>query len=288
MAAVSTAMTNDDLIAAHHLDQVRRGLMPNSIIRRDRCLKTFGKHIHPRSLLSATREDIEKFLDARDIGSRTRYSWLSHLHGFYEWAIRDEVGTDDPTTRIIRPKMRRALPRPAATDELRHALDKAIPRHRCWILLGAYMGLRCQEIAGMRREDVLDSEGLLRVTKAKGGHERMLPLHEEVAQALKDLPIPRIGWVFLRPRGGPYPPAQLSFEFNRFLHQVGVDASAHQLRHWFGTNLYAQTHDIRLTQEMLGHANPATTAIYTAFDRRAAGEAVRAMSFAEPEPDEAA
>jgi len=39
--------------------------------------------------------------------------------------------------------------------------------------------------------------------------------------------------------------------------------TAHQLRHWFGTNLYAQSHDIRITQEMLGHASSATTAIYT-------------------------
>lgn len=99
--------------------------------------------------------------------------------------------------------------------------------------------------------------------------------------------MPRTGWMFTRPRGGPYSPVDVSHDFNRFLRSAGVTGSAHTLRHWFGTNLYAQSHDIRLTQEMLGHANIVTTAIYTAFDQRAAGEAVSAISFASvagPEP----
>ena len=70
----------------------------------------------------------------------------------------------------------------------------------------------------------------------------------------------------------PYSPVDVSHHFNRFLRSAGVTGSAHTLRHWFGTNLYAQSHDIRLTQEMLGHARVITTAIYTAFDQRGAGE----------------
>ena len=280
------AMTNTELIAAHHTDQIRRGLMPSSIRQRDDRMTIFAKWLSTTNLLDATRQDVESFLDERDIGARTRYAWLSHLHGFYAWAIRDELTGEDPTARIVRPKMRRALPRPAATAELRHALTVAQPHERCWILLAAYMGLRCQEIAGMRREDVLEGEGLLRVTKAKGGKERLLPLHPEVLGALRALPMPRTGWVFTRPRGGAYTPMHMSQNFNAFLRRAGVEATAHQLRHWFGTNLYAQSHDIRMTQEMLGHANPATTAIYTAFDKKAAAVAVRNMSF-DPTPDAA-
>ena len=272
-------MDNTELIEAHHVDQVRRGLMPSSIRQRNDRIAIFAKWLAGTNLLEATRQDVERFLDERDIGARTRYAWLSHLHGFYAWAIRDEITADDPTARIIRPKMRRALPRPAATDELRHALTVASPVERCWVLLAAYMGLRCQEIAGMRREDVLEGEGLLRVTKAKGGKERLLPLHPQVLEALKALPMPRTGWIFDRPRGGAYNPMQMSQNFNAFLRRADVEATAHQLRHWFGTNLYAQSHDIRMTQEMLGHANPATTAIYTAFDKTAAAKAVKAMSF---------
>jgi site-specific recombinase XerD len=275
-------MDTAELIKAHHTDQVRRGLMLSSIEQRGAKLVVFARFLDPTGLLDATRGDIEQFLDARQIGSRTRYAWLSHLSSFYDWAIRDDLLMTNPTLRIIRPKMRRALPRPAATSDLRRALGVAAPDELCWLLLAAYMGLRCQEIAGLRREDVLEGESVLRVTKAKGGKERLVPLHPDVLEAFRCLPMPRVGWMFQRPRGGPYNPVQMSQNFNGFLRRAGVDATAHQLRHWFGTNLYAQSHDIRMTQEMLGHANPATTAIYTAFDQRAAMRSVQAMSFNDP------
>ena len=97
--------------------------------------------------------------------------------------------------------------------------------------------------------------------------------------------MPRSGWIFLRPNGGPYKPEDLSHEFNAFLRANDVPATAHQLRHWFGTNLYGQTHDLRLTQEMLGHSNLATTAIYTQFDRRAAATAIGQLDFSAPPDD---
>jgi integrase len=272
-------MTNAELIAAHHVDQERRGLLPTSIEKRDDNLRVFARCVAPTELLDVTRADVERFLDARRITASTRYAWLSHLHRFYDWTLRADLGTVDPTARIVRPKLRRRLPRPVATAELKAALVDAQPLHRCWLLLAAYMGLRCQEIAGIRRDDVLEDEGLLRVVKGKGGVERLIPLHPEILDALRALPMPRHGWVFTGVRGGPYSPAHLSHDFNAFLRSAGVSGTAHQLRHWFGTNLYAQTHDIRLTQEMLGHADLATTAIYTAFDRQGAVAAIRAMNF---------
>ena len=62
--------------------------------------------------------------------------------------------------------------------------------------LAAYAGLRCQEIAGLDREDVLEAKGLLRVVKGKGGVERIVPLHPEALAALRCLPMPRSGALF--------------------------------------------------------------------------------------------
>jgi site-specific recombinase XerD len=56
---------------------------------------------------------------------------------------------------------------------------------------------------------------------------------------------------------------------------IGVAATAHQLRHWFATQAYRGSRDLRVVQELLGHASPTTTAIYTAFSRT---ESVRAVS----------
>src|ERR1039458_1440454 len=137
-------MTTDDLIRAHHLSQVRRNNRPRSISRRDDNLATFARWLSPRGLLAAQRDDVERFLDERrarsggPIVARTRYGWLSHFHGFYPWAISEDLTTEDPTAHIIRPKMERTLPRPAATGELLAALQDASPLHRCWLLLAAY------------------------------------------------------------------------------------------------------------------------------------------------------
>lgn len=168
-------MNTDQLIAGHHLDQGRRGVLPSSVRRRDEAVRAFARYLEPRGLLEATRGDVEEFLDRRHIGARTRYTWLSHLHAFYAWAEREELSSNDPTARIVRPRLRRSLPRPADTDQLRQALEVADPQRRCWVLLAAFMGLRCQEIAGIRREDVLEADGVLRVVKGKGGKERLLP-----------------------------------------------------------------------------------------------------------------
>src|ERR1035437_7292649 len=107
-------MTDDELIAAPHPSQVRRNLMPTSIEKRDESLEVFARAMGTGSLLAATRQDIELFLDSRHtsrgpIVPKTRYAWLSHLHGFYEWAIREEISTVDPTAKIVRPKMHRGL-----------------------------------------------------------------------------------------------------------------------------------------------------------------------------------
>lgn len=258
--------------------QERRGLRPRSIRRQMGALMTVARWMEPRPLLMATREDVEAFLDSREIGPRTTYGYLSSLHGLFGWAVDRDLAQVDPTLHIPRPRMHRLMPRPAAGPDVARALAHGTPKQRCWVVLAALQGLRCQEIAGMRREDVLEHEDLLRVTNGKGGHERVLPLHPAVADELARLPMPRVGYLFHRQQGGIYSPERLSREFNAFLASAQVPATAHQLRHTFGTALYAVSKDLRLTQEMLGHSSPTTTAVYTAWDRGAAGAALRSLS----------
>jgi site-specific recombinase XerD len=69
----------------------------------------------------------------------------------------------------------------------------------------------------------------------------------------------------------------MSATIGRYLRDLGIDATAHQLRHWFATNVYAAGHDIRVTQELLGHSNPSTTSRYVAFSAVAAEAAVKSL-----------
>lgn len=261
-------------------DHERRGFLRSTIEKRQIQVKALGRWMATRSIFDATRTDIESFLDSRDICARSRYTWLASLHVFFTWAVENGHMAVDPTAKIIRPRLRRMLPRPIRTADLRVAVASAEPMMRCWLLLAALQGLRCQEIAGLRREDILMSEHLLRIVHAKGGHERVVPLHPDVERELASwLTSNRGGWMFPRPRGGAHSPNQVSSLVSRHLRDCGVGGTAHQLRHWFGTFLYSGTRDLRLVQEMMGHSTPQTTAVYVKFDWNRAGPAIQGLSF---------
>ena len=276
------------LLSDHGIHMERRGNTRSSIDKRLMCLRSLARSVAPTSLLEANRPDIELFLDVRKspsgrpIVGRTRYGWLSHFNAFYRWAVIEELTDRDPTLAIVRPKMRRNLPRPIGDDDLAQAMAEAPPMMRAMLALAAYQGLRVQEIAGLDREDVLDTRDVpvIVVVHGKGGHERIVPLHPEVLSALRCVPLPRSGALFNRVRGGRHTAVTVSVAIRSYFDELGIDATAHQLRHWFGTGIYAATHDIRLTQELLGHQSPNTTAIYVAWAAVDAAPAVASLRIA--------
>lgn len=222
----------------------------------------------------ATPEVLERALDRRKVSSRTRYGYVSTLHGFYQWAVLEGHLSNDPTLRMVRPKLRQGLPRPVTTTDLDWALGQAQGRMRAWLALAAYGGLRCQEIAYLEREDVLDTSDppLLRIVHGKGRKERVVPLNPDLLMALRALPMPRTGRLWN------LTPATVSAHVAKFLDDHGVDATCHNFRHWFGTNVYRSTRDLRLVQELLGHSSPTTTALYTKVSPLDAVPAVQALS----------
>lgn len=227
-------------------------------------------------LLKLSTEDIEDWLDRQNISLRSRKAYLSHLHAFYSWAVISKHRLDDPTTPIVAPKVPKKIPRPIGDEDLDVALKMADPRMRAWLTLACYEGLRCMEIAQLAREDVLDAHDppLIKVVDGKGGKEGMLPLHPAVLDALRDFGMPETGPVFVSTRGRPFAPATVSGYVAAFLHGLGMHDTAHRLRDWFGTKVYGSTHDLRLTQEMMRHSDPGSTAGYVAFDNPGAVEAV--------------
>ena len=262
------------MISQHATWMTRRGLNPSTIERRVRRLRIFDEEV---GLYDTVAEEIECFLDARDLGPKTRYDWVSDLHQFYAWAIDYGHLSVDPTRQVVRPKQRQNLPRPIATGDLVTALQMAGPTMRCWVALGAFAGLRCKEIAGLGVEHLLWDDGLVFVADGKGGKQRTVPMHQQVEDALRSLTLPARGACFRRPRGGPYPAAQVSREGSLYFSSLGIGATMHQLRHWFGTHVQRATGDLRTTQELMGHSSPTTTAIYTAYSQEAGRTAVAAL-----------
>ena len=138
------------------------------------------------------------------------------------------------------------------------------------ILLAAYQGLRVHEIAKFRGEDIRGGE--LHVI-GKGQVAATVPLHPLVAAEAAKYPQ---GWWFpsSRTASGHVHAKSVSTVMGQALERAGVQATPHQLRHYFGTEVFRSSGgNLRVAQELLRHASPATTALYTKVDdaeRRAA------------------
>lgn len=234
--------------------------------------------------------DIGRWLDSLAIQPKSRYVYISNLAAFYAWAVLEEHLDQNPTVRVRRPRLSRNLPRPAPTLTVHDALDAAEPRVVAMIALGAYEGMRVHEIAKARVEDLLlaDDPPMVRIS-GKGDKERLVPLHDDVLAALAVYGIPRSGWLFPSPYSGPLSPSYTGKLIAAAL--SGLErVTTHQLRHWFGTETYRFCRDIRVVQELMGHATPATTAIYTKFFPEDGAKAVRGLPSRKLRavPDEAA
>jgi site-specific recombinase XerC len=273
--------SDEELLSAMRREREGRGLSPRYIADAEYVVRCFLAWLGASHNMAA-RADVEDWLATLTIGLGARRNYLGHLHQFFLF-VAERTGGPCPTAAIRRPRQVRHLPRPIRDDHLRLAISRAPDaRMRSWLLLGAYQGLRCQEIAGLEADDVRGAEGTLLVRHGKGRKERALPLHPDVLRALERLPLPAAGPVFRHPDGRILAPYVVSQRINRFLGSLEIPSTAHALRHWFGTSLLRATHDLRLVQEMLGHSSVATTQIYTAFDHQLAGEAVRSLSFLAP------
>jgi integrase/recombinase XerD len=269
-----------EVIERFHRQQQRWGLADSSIKARTQKLRLLAEWIAPRALTDAAREDIECFLDDRVLAPNTRYHYLSHFSMLYDWLIDEEMVSSNPARSIRRPRVRLGLPRPIADDDLEFALKAADAAVAAMMTLAAFQGMRAQEIAGLPREDVLDTHAppTLIVVHGKGRKERPLPLHPETMPALRRADLPRSGHALRRPSGHGYVPWQVSHAVNRHLKALGIDATIHQLRHWFGTKTYQHTRDLRLVQGLMGHSLPTTTAVYAQYAVEGARQAVESLA----------
>ncbi|AYD89166.1 hypothetical protein D5R93_02235 [Actinomyces lilanjuaniae] len=224
-----------------------------------------------------TSSDIEAFL-ASSPSRGTRYARYSVLRAWSRWLVRTGRRSDDPTQAVARPRMPAGRPRPLTRSQLDHLLTSPLhPDTRTKVLLAAYQGLRVHEIARIRGEDIDTDAGTLTVT-GKGGRTDTLPLHPRVAQEAAHRP--ERGYWFPSPTtpGEPVTGKSVSSAVGRALRSAGVRATAHQLRHFFATELLAGGADCRVVQTLMRHASLATTARYLAVTPTQQQQALRGLT----------
>ncbi len=234
---------------------VNEGIPTNTTARRLATLRSMP------NAGTATREDVEAWWAARTGHAPAgRANDLANLRSFYRWCRRWEYRdpNDYPTSRLDAPKIPKGLPRPISRADLAHLLDVLVPDLRRAVCLGAYGGLRVSEVASQDWADVDLEMHRIRV-RGKGEKTRLVGLGPFLLDSL----LPDTGGNVVT-GGKPYSASVLQRKVNRAIAAAGVDATFHQLRHRFGTMALAGSGNLLAVSRAMGHASPATTAIYAA------------------------
>lgn len=274
-------MDGNEALRRHVAHMRRRGLRPNTITMRRRVLRRLELHAGI-DLLHIDLDDIRRFVDRLDDrGSRSAEA--TQIRSFYQWAALEGYVAHDPSFRLEPIRKRKYLPRPIADDALAKALINPPERIAPMLWLAAYAGLRAHDLAQLRVEHVMFDRDppIVFVEDSKGGKPRSVPLAPILLEKLPRY-LPRSGWLFpyRNGRSGHIPAQYVSKLCNDYLHDLGVDATLHQLRHFFVSKCYAVNRDLVVTQQLAGHESITTTRGYTWTDPGAAAETVRRL----PEP----
>ena len=271
--------------------QVEKGLRPASVEAYVRDLEQFAEFLETRSerpngiLLTASQAEVSGFLEdlrGHAVESRSIARKLSGLRGFYRWLLMDKRVAHDPTVNVETPASWKVLPKSLAESEVAGMLERtgiaaraadadglALRDHAILELLYAG-GLRVGEICALRVEDVRLDQQRAQV-RGKGDKERIVPLGRKACEAIEAylergrVSLVKAGggmqrWMFLSVRG-----KQLTRQWVWEMVRASSTErpSPHMLRHSCATHMVEHGADLRSVQTFLGHADIATTQVYT-------------------------
>jgi integrase/recombinase XerD len=243
-----------------------------------------GREARGPDAITATQ--LREFIyELKDLGlaPATIRRQISAIRTYYRFLVAEAHVTRDPSERLESPKQWRTLPAVLSVAEVHRLLaapnaDEPLAIRDGALLEFAYAtGARVSELVGLRLQDILFEEGLARIF-GKGAKERIVPVGRRAlgAVALYAREIrPRFdkgkgrGVLFLNARGTPLSRVGAWTIVKRAARQAGITkrVTPHTLRHTFATHLLEGGADLRAVQEMLGHADLATTQVYTHVDR---------------------
>lgn len=221
-------------------------------------------------------------LAARGLSARSRARHLAALRVFHRFLLAERHAKLDPTEDLETPRSARRLPVVLSLEEVEALLDAPAPksaaglRDRAMLALLYATGLRVGELVSLPVEALRLDAGFL-VAKGKGNKERLVPVGSRALQAVRTyLDASRPGLLrrrtaralFVTPRGRGFTRQGFWKLLCRYARAAGIRkrVSPHKLRHSFATHLVERGADLRSVQAMLGHADLATTQIYTHVD----------------------
>lgn len=219
-------------------------------------------------------------LHRQGLGGKSLSRWLSALRSFFEFAIRNGWAKNNPADAIQAPKSAKKLPKTLDVDQTAQFVsvegDSVLAlRDRAMLELMYSSGLRLAEVVNLNLLD-MDLRDATVTVLGKGGKQRMLPIGAHAIAALNAWLVQRKNFltneteqaVFITQRGTRITHRAVQARMQQLSVKQGMDAPVHphMLRHSFASHMLESSGDLRLVQEMLGHANISTTQIYTHLD----------------------
>ncbi len=262
--------------------RVECGLAKNTLAAYEGDLRRFAAYLAPRALLQARADDIAGHVgalaEARQAPT-TRARALIAVRMFFRFAAAEGWIGNDPCAVVDPPKLWKHLPHDLTPREVERLLtvekgeNLLSLRNRALLELFYATGARASEVCGITRRGLDWHAGTVRLF-GKGGKERMVPLGAAAKQALQAYlngarPLLDKGrgrpWLLLTRTGGPLSRQDIFRIVKRCALKAGITKNVypHLLRHSFATHLLEGGANLRVVQELLGHADIATTEIYT-------------------------
>ena len=243
------------------------------------------KQVELKHLMAFLQHERERALEnepensARRLSSESVYLEIAALRAFYRFAENEKLLPANVAENLSLPRRWKRLPKALTDSEIEKLLEPEqpeTPQSLCdqAILELAYAsGLRLSELKNLRLEQLHLDAGFINVI-GKGNKERVVPVGRKAAAALNrfiDAGRPKLvtprspANVFLTKRGTPFAAVTLWLRIKQRVRRAGVsrNVTPHMLRHSFATHLLEHGADLRVIQELLGHANISTTEIYT-------------------------
>ncbi|HVO04673.1 MAG TPA: site-specific tyrosine recombinase XerD [Candidatus Cybelea sp.] len=288
------APASSDTLVERFLEMLRaeRNAAANTCAAYQRDLKDASEFMAARKtpLGAVATTDLSAYLaalDARHLAPRSAARRLSALRQFYKFLLAENVRGDDPSAALDGPKLGRPLPKLLAEEEMARLIEVCAAldgpsgaRLRALVELSYASGLRVSELVGLPHAAVLREQPVL-IVRGKGSKERMVPLNPPARAALNAYLAQRAHFLPKTAKGRPSVSPHLfpsrgkeghltRQRYGQMLKELGAKAgidpariSPHVLRHAFATHLLDHGADLRSLQKMLGHADIATTQIYT-------------------------
>lgn len=238
-----------------------------------RHLMSFLQHERERGLANEPKES------ARRLSSESVYLEIAALRAFYRFAENEKIVPANIAENLSLPRRWQRLPKGLSNQEIEKLLVAEIPEtpqnlcDQAVLELAYASGLRLAELRNLRLEQLHLEAGFINVI-GKGNKERVVPVGRKAAEAMQrylEAGRPKLvnrkspANVFLTKRGTPFAAVTLWMRMKQRVRRAGLtrNVTPHMLRHSFATHLLENGADLRVIQELLGHASISTTEVYT-------------------------